>query len=758
MNPKVARILEEQDILRAVPIGVNVSNIVKRSPVRNLSKPFLHIEDASVFTPAVNFFNEAKKKYGVGRYTNAIKGTTQYKQFWKEETNRCLNGYEPIVDGVPCGLWITGAHYFYLNYCLIERRVKDRMTGLEVKRDGFPDFLLMDLYYFWELDINENPLKYGKIESEKKGMIVAKARRKGWSFKNASVCVHKYTFFPKSYCVIASFLKPQAAKTFSMALTMSNHLNKYTEFSHKRAVDKNDEIVSGRKRKINGQEVVEGFQSCIKLMSFKDSDFKSVGNSATIFLFEEAGTFENLIEVYQLSEPLWKDGDISTGIPLIFGTGGDMSNVTKGFAEMFNNPGVWGLAEYENIYDENTEGMCGMFIDEMWYRPCTEEHEGKFYEGVDSNGNPNRWAAEVNLDKERERKKKSKDKKKYIITITQKCKTPKEAFMVPEGSIFPMAELYDRLSKLKADENYKYIGTPGELVFTENNDSINGVSFTPDVEGKLSPLYEYPSKVGTDRDGAVIIYERPVLVNGEVPSDMYYIGHDPYAMNTETGESLGSAYVMMSPKYFQYGGEKIVAEYVGRPSGGNSMTIYNMNMEKLSLFYGGAKIMYEVSTGQGDVLNHFTRRKKLALLAMRPILMLSNSTRSKANHTYGCSLSDVNKGDLEQHTYDWLLTERGETADGKKYTNIDLIPSKGLLEELIMYNRDRNCDRVSSLFMLMVIMGERINRFNIQNTEVDAKPTKMDWLKNNPKVFPGKGGTRHINTPTAYDLNNYFRK
>jgi len=754
VNYKIARVVEESELIAAVPKGVQVSDISRQNPVKNLNRPFLFIKDASVFTPAANFFKETREKFKVGKYTNAIKGTTQYRQFWKEEHRRCIEGYEPIVDGEPCGIWISGVHYFYLNYCVIERRVKDKLTGIEGKRDDFPDFLLMDLYYFWELDLNENPEKYGKSPTDKKGMIVAKARRKGWSFKNAAVVVHKYTFFPKSFCVVASFLKPQAQKTFSMALSMSNHLNKYTEFAHKRAVDKQDEIVSGRKTKVNGQEVVVGFQSSIKVMAFKDSEFKSVGNSATVFLFEEAGTFENLLEVYQLSEPLWKDGEISTGIPLIFGTGGDMSNATKGFADMFYNPESYGLASYRNIYDINTEGMCGMFIDEMWYRPCTEVINGVTYYGVDSNGNPTRWAAELNLDKERERKKKGREKAKYVTTITQKCKTPAEAFMVPEGSVFPLAELYDRLSKLKADENYKSIGTAGELSFSDSDKAINGVLFTPDLDNKLSPLYEYPSKVGTMRDGAVIIYEIPIMIDGEVPSDMYYIGHDPYAMNTETGESLGSSYVLMSPKYFKYGGEKIVAEYVGRPYGGNSMTIYNTNLEKLSLFYGGAKIMYEVSTGQGDVLNYFTKRKKLGLLASKPKLMLSNTPKTKSTYVYGCSLNDTNKGDLEQYTYDWLLTERGETEDGRKFTNIDLIPSKALLEELIMYHRDRNCDRVSSLFMLMIIMEERVNKHAPK--EEERPPSKMDWLKNNTRIFPGRG--KVSDTPTLIDLNSLFKR
>ena len=738
INKEIADILDDVEIEEILPKGVTVSNLSKNNPVRNLRYPYLAIKNAKLFTPAANFFDECKAKFGQGKYTHAIKGTTQYRNFWKEEYNRCINGYEPLIDGVPCGVKVTGVHYFYLNYCIIEKQVKHKQTGQDLKEDGFPQFLLMDLYYFWELEWNEQPEKFNRPYYEKKGMIVAKARRKGWSFKNAAVCVHKYSFFKKSFCVVASYLKSHAEKTFKMCLDMSNHLNKYTEFGHKRGIkDTMTEITSGRKFKKNGIEVFEGFQSSIKLMTFKDSDFKSVGNSATIFPFEEAGTFDNLLQVYQASEPLWKSGDYSIGIPLIFGTGGDMTNVTKGFADMFYNPEVYGLASYDNIYDEGMDGKCGYFIDEMWYRECEEEIDGVTYRGVDLNGNPCRWIAELNLDRERALKKKGRDKSKYVLTITQKCKTPAEAFMMPEGNIFPIAELYDRLSKLKADDNYKYIGTPGEIIFSDDEYSHNGVKFLADLENKLNPLYEYPSKVGTDRDGAIVIYEAPIMVDGVIPPDMYFISHDPFAMNTDTGESLGSTFVLMSPKYMKYGGDRIVAEYTGRPSGGNSMTFYNTNLEKLSMYYGNAKIMYEVSTGQGDVLNHFTKRKKLGLLSGKPMLMLSRNLGTvKSSYTYGCAINEVNKGDLEQYLYDWLLAERGENEDGKKEINIDHIPSKALLEELIMYSRDRNCDRVSAMFMMMVIREERTNKF-AEEVKV-KKETAMDWLSNNKTIFPNR--------------------
>ena len=42
------------------------------------------------------------------------RGTLAYDDFWDEQDRRCIEGYEPIIDGVQYPR-ITGPHYFYLN-------------------------------------------------------------------------------------------------------------------------------------------------------------------------------------------------------------------------------------------------------------------------------------------------------------------------------------------------------------------------------------------------------------------------------------------------------------------------------------------------------------------------------------------------------------------------------------------------------------------------------------------------------------------
>mgnify|MGYP003120495092 CR=1 FL=1 len=72
-----------------------------------------------------------------GVYTNALPGTKDYYDYWDREKQRCLYGH--TVDE----LHITGFHYFYLNYCPIDRAVDEELPDgtIQSKRErSFPSF------------------------------------------------------------------------------------------------------------------------------------------------------------------------------------------------------------------------------------------------------------------------------------------------------------------------------------------------------------------------------------------------------------------------------------------------------------------------------------------------------------------------------------------------------------------------------------------------------------------------------------------
>ena len=80
-----------------------------------------------------------------GYYTSALPGTKDYYEYWDTEQKRCLYGYT-VGE-----LTITGNHYFYLNYCPIDRSVDEKLpdgTIIARRERTFPAFYDGDWKYF----------------------------------------------------------------------------------------------------------------------------------------------------------------------------------------------------------------------------------------------------------------------------------------------------------------------------------------------------------------------------------------------------------------------------------------------------------------------------------------------------------------------------------------------------------------------------------------------------------------------------------
>ena len=161
---------------------------------------------------------------------------------------------------------------------------------------------------------------------------------------------------------------------------------------------------------------------------------------------------------------------------------------------------------------------CGIwFVDDAWYREPF----------VDKQGNALREKAIVDIDLEREEKKKA-DPKAYNMMVTQHPHTPKEAFLRSEGAVFPAIELYNVLAKLKADDRYKKLGSPGTLFEEEGV-----VRFKPDLEKRLFPINKYPHGSNDPQEGCPVVYQHPPEI---IPHGLYKIGLDPVAFDKSGGE------------------------------------------------------------------------------------------------------------------------------------------------------------------------------------------------------------------------------
>jgi hypothetical protein len=145
----------------------------------------------------------------------------------------------------------------------------------------------------------------------------------------------------------------------------------------------------------------------------------------------------------------------------------------------------------------------------------------------------------------------------------------------------------------------------------------------------------------------------------------------------------------------------IVAQYVGRTQTTDSV---NRIAEMLAELYN-AEIMYENEVP--DVKKYFERRKKLHMLAAQPDGVISKNIKaSKVARVYGCHMNEKLKDAGAKYIKQWLLEERDFDEHGNVLLNLDFIYDIGLLEELILYNKKGNFDRVMAMMQVMFQVEE----------------------------------------------------
>lgn len=643
--------------------------------------------DTSVFRKeAIRF-----KKYGY--FCSDYWGTAGWMAYWEEQLKRCKEGYE--IDGHR----ITGHHYMYLNFCQIQVVLTtDKKASKKVTT--FPDFWDGDYDYFWSLEIARNGISPEDLADLRLGvtphpdflmggfhMIVGKSRRKGYSYKNGAISANYYNTERKAQVIIGAsekkFLYPKG--TMGMTSDYLNFLNEFTGWRKSRDyVDKQDHKKASFRKKINGVDIESGYQSEVFALTFKDNADAARGKDGILVLLEEAGAFPNLKDSFAAIKPALTAGIYITGQIVIFGTGGDMESGTVDFADMFYNPVAYGIMPFVNTWDDNAENsMCGFF------HPVNKNLEG-FY---DSQGNSDLQAAtEFEMARRKTILESSTNSTAYQKHIQEFALCPSEAFLTVSTNDFPVVELRAQLNKVVREKLMLIKGTPVTLSRAESGKILA----QPDLVNKLNPITHYKVK-DSDLSGAVMIYEFP----SNPPRGLNKIGYDPYRQDQTTGLSLAAIYVYKTVQVGNYSRNIIVASYIGRPATADSV---NRIAEMLAELYN-AEIMYENEVP--DVKKYFERRKKLHLLAAQPDGVISkNIKNSRVARIYGCHMNEKLKDAGAKYIKQWLLEERDFDENGNVQTNMDYIFDIGLLEELILYNKKGNFDRVMALMQVLFQVEE----------------------------------------------------
>jgi hypothetical protein len=635
------------------------------------------------------FKQEAIRFEKTGRYCDDPPGTAEYYKYWKEQQRRCIEGYS--VEGVK----ITGNHYFYLNFCRIKITIEEDEYGKPVKKKvgkkviKSPEFWDGDYEFFWIFEIARNGISREELDklnlrhkplSIDGGMHVMclKARRKGFSFKDAAIAANMFTHTPKSLTLVGAYEYGYARTTISMAIDYLNFIDEHTAWTKRRLVSTRDHVKSGYKENINGTDVVKGYQSEILALSFKDNPDAARGKDASLVIFEEAGTFAGLKAAYAATLPSLQDGSVTTGILVCYGTGGSMQAGILEFESMFYDPETYDFIEFENTWDDHADKSCAYFFADY-------QNKVGF---MDKDGNSNYEKAKMYEESMREKiKKTTRDPQSLDRYIVERPFNPKEGFLKIANNIYPVADIADWRNKILSNSRYTNIGVAGFVIETPE-----GLKFKPDSNAR--PIIDFPVKTGADLTGCVMQYQAPFRDgSGTTPDDIYIVAVDPYAFDESTGASIGAAYVIKKINRFSSPDDMIVASYIGRP---HSQDEYNDNLFLLAEYYN-AKIGFE--NDRGNIIDYAKRKKKIPML-IEEIEIIDKSDNihlKKLGRKYGMSMGSAErKGQGDIYFRDWLKTKRGVDADGNQIWNLHYIYDIGLLDELIKYDIKGNFDRISA--------------------------------------------------------------
>ena len=649
-------------------------------------------KDTHLFSPAAGHYLEH------GYYTDALPDTKEYFEFWDTERSRCLYGFE--LNGVR----ITGYHYFYLNYCPIDRAIDEVLPDgtVQSRRDRtFPAFYDGDYEYFHAVD---------RCRKDNKHMSVLKARRKGFSYKAGSMLARNYFHLRNSKNFVFAEQKEYLigdgllSKTWDFIAFIDDN----TAWTQPKLIDKEMHKQSGYKKRVNGTDVSLGMKSQIIGVSLKDNPHKVRGKAGELIFFEEAGSFSGLLTAWEIAMPTMKQGSKTLGTMIAFGTGGEEGQGFGSLEELFYHPEAYNCLAFDNEWDAGAMGTkCGYFV------PIYQNLDGF----MDDNGNSLITEALDFENAARENKKKANDPKSFDQYIAEHPFTPQEATLQTTINIFDVSSLKEQYNRVKA-HNLEKNGTPGILLY--KGDSIR---FRPDPS--IQPVVKFPHRKDDNITGGVVLYEEPYRTKENlVPHNLYVICHDPYAQGKSTSnQSLGAAYVIKRPNNLSKPDDIIVASYVGRP---DTQDEYNRILFMLSEYYN-AKIGFE--NDRGELIAYAKRYRKLHKLQEEFEMLDKRELQSRnVKRQYGMHMTEQRKRQGELYIRDWLISPRGQDEDGNISLNLHHIYDVALLQELIKFNHKGNFDRVMAFMIGMYHTRELYNKEVLE--KIDDR-SQDDWFDAN---------------------------
>lgn len=657
-------------------------------------------------------FNEPARTYqATGKYTQFKVDSIPHRQFRRRECDRRRNGFSAPCwqnpDGSIEDIWITGAHYNFLNYTRMERTDESSVIitnhGATAKKIySFPSFIDAQ---FWTFQIIEFCRRNGLH------LIIDKTRRGGFSYIMASDSSNEVNLSKHKVVIHVAADNKYLTKQGGLSDFAVNNLKFYEEKTpFKRGIfsPTTDSFKLGYRMK-NGVEADDSWSSSLLSVSANNNPDCAIGKDAVTIKVEELSTMQNFDDFMNVTEPTMTVGTRTTGTLMAWGTA-TAANMQI-FEQNFYNPRAFNFMPFENVWDNDARNeVCGFFKSYAWGL----EGEIDGVKGFDEDGNSNLRIGLKLAARERIKKKETaKTFSEYLNYLGQRALFPAESFSSASENIFSSEALNKFEDKLRVDNSYRFY-TDGELF----EDGLKKIYFKSNARIKIenpdAKIYDYiqgvPRRGNEDPHGCIRVWFAPEyeetyindrLVKAILPGT-YVAVYDPVGIDKDKKEitdrhSHNSMFVVEMPRERNGFKPKLCAAYYGRTE----------RLEEADeKFYRLCKWYNCIGTGlveinRGETVSNFRKWKATKYLGHEPLFVWDATIKEKVSTSYGYSIDNGSKKlDGLRLLKEFLYEVIGKNEFGEDIYVFERFLDYQTILELKKFNADGNFDRISSLILL----------------------------------------------------------
>lgn len=657
-------------------------------------------------------FNEPARTYqATGKYTQFKVDSIPHRQFRRRECDRRRNGFSAPCwqnpDGSIEDIWITGAHYNFLNYTRMERTDESSVIitnhGATAKKIySFPSFIDAQ---FWTFQVIEFCRRNGLH------LIIDKTRRGGFSYIMASDSSNEVNLSKHKVVIHVAADNKYLTKQGGLSDFAVNNLKFYEEKTpFKRGIfsPTADSFKLGYRMK-NGVEADDSWSSSLLSVSANNNPDCAIGKDAVTIKVEELSTMQNFDDFMNVTEPTMTVGTRTTGTLMAWGTA-TAANMQI-FEQNFYNPRAFNFMPFENVWDNDARNeVCGFFKSYAWGL----EGEIDGVKGFDEDGNSNLRIGLKLAARERIKKKETaKTFSEYLNYLGQRALFPAESFSSASENIFSSEALNKFEDKLRVDNSYKFY-TDGELF----EDGLKKIYFKSNARIKIenpdAKIYDYiqgvPRRGNEDPHGCIRVWFAPEyeetyiddrLVKAILPGT-YVAVYDPVGIDKDKKEitdrhSHNSMFVVEMPRERNGFKPKLCAAYYGRTE----------RLEEADeKFYRLCKWYNCIGTGlveinRGETVSNFRKWKATKYLGHEPLFVWDATIKEKVSTSYGYSIGNgPKKLDGLRLLKEFLYEVIGKNEFGEDIYVFERFLDYQTILELKKFNADGNFDRISSLILL----------------------------------------------------------